>query len=73
MSASTGQPGECWGSYWLNDLHIPHRWVRSDCLPVTELLVARGFNVEAVGERAQLETVTVWNKTAEEKKSMESC
>lgn len=50
-----------WGGapYWLDDLHIPHRLVRGNIRPVRELLVPSSFNVEAVGESAQLVTVSI--------------
>lgn len=53
-----------WSPYWFDDLHVPHRWVGSNTRPVWELLVSTGFTVEAVGEGAQLETVSVWEETA---------
>lgn len=57
-----------WSPYWLDDLHVPHRWVRSNSWPVWELLVSGGFTVEAVGEGAQLETVSVWEEMEQVRK-----
>lgn len=56
-------PGR-WSPYWLDDLHVPHRGVGSNSWPVWELLVSGGFTVEAVGEGAQLETVSIWEEMA---------
>lgn len=46
-------------SHRLNDLHVPHRLVRSYSGPVGQLLVPSSFNVEAVGEGAELEPVSI--------------
>lgn len=61
ITARRGVSGQ-WVSYWLDDLHVPHRLVGSDVGPVGELLIARSFGVEAVGKSAQLETVPIWEK-----------
>lgn len=46
-------------TYWLNDLHVSHGLVGCHCGPVRQLLVSGGFAVEAVRERAQLETISI--------------
>ena len=60
-----------WGGrtpYRLDDLHVPHRLVRSNSRPVRQLLVPSSFNVEAVGERAELEPVSIWQQNRKEKR-----
>lgn len=59
INVYTRSDKKCVIPYWLNDLHVPHRLVRSDGWPVRELLVPSGFGVEAVGERSQLVTVSI--------------
>lgn len=41
------------------DLYVAHRWVWGFLWPVWELLVACGLCIEQVGQRAQLEMVTI--------------
>ena len=50
-----GLLGPDWGQ-----LHVAHRGVWSHLRPLWQLLVARGPHVQHVGQRAQLEVVTVW-------------
>ena len=60
MWGADKEPTHQWArQYRLHDLHRPHGLVRSHRRPIGELLVARGFEVEAVGQRSQLVAIAV--------------